>query len=139
MNQNILNSLDYFSVLTQRTLSAFHLSGTNDSLSDDMDEIKRFITKSKVRKLITVIQEGDKYKRFFEDGYVDYVDLENIITPSYFEIKEEHKMIENALMAEVTPIVSLKLDNDIICVDNKSIEKPSEKIFFMNLYKSLDA
>ena len=86
---NILENLNYFSELTLRTLSAFHISGTDDNLISEIDDIKRFITKSKVKKLIKVENlSNNKFKRYFSDNSIDIVDEENIISPAYYQTKD---------------------------------------------------
>lgn len=128
---NILENLNYFSEVTQRTLSAFHISGTDDNLISEIDDIKRFVSKSKLKKLIKIEKiSNNKFKRYFSDNSFDIVDEENIMSPSYYQTRD-YEIIEKALSQTVTPISSIKLNNNIILVKDKKIEKPSEIIFFM--------
>lgn len=128
---SILENLNYFSEVTQRTLSAFHISGTEDDLTSEIDDIKRFITKSKVKKLIKVENlSNNKFKRYFSDNSTDIVNEENIMSPAYYQTKD-YEIIEKALSQTITPVSSIKLNNNIMLTRNKKIEKPSEIIFFM--------
>lgn len=128
---NILENLNYFSEVTQRTLSAFHISGTDDTLISEIDDIKRFITKSKIKKLVKVEKlSSNNFKRYFSDDSYDIVNEENIMTPAYYQTKD-YEIIEKALSQTITPVSSIKLDNNIMLIKNKKIEKPSEIIFFM--------
>lgn len=131
-NSEILECMDLFSGLTQRTLSAFHLSDTENTLEDEMNMIK-MIKKAKTRRLITAEKNDDgTYTRFFEDNHTDIVEIDDIKKESYVELPEEIKKIENWLRKDITPIQSLRLGSKIILTDGfKEIETPSEKIFFM--------
>lgn len=132
MNEDILNNLNYFSEVTQRTLSAFHTFGSDASLIDEINSIKRFITNAKVKKLVKVKRiENEKFIRYFSDNSSDIVDLEDLSKPAYYENKYDFSVIEKALSQDINPISSLKLSNSIEHIKNKKIEKPSEIIFFM--------
>lgn len=132
MNDNILKNLEYFSEVTQRTLSAFHVSGTDDSLVEEMESIRRFITNARTKKLVSIEREGNKFKRYFTDGSSDLVDFENISEPTYYEDdKFDFSIIENAMKQTISPISTLKVGNNIELVKDKKIERASEIIFFM--------
>lgn len=132
MNNEILDNLNYFSELTQRTLSAFHLTGTEDSLNEDIVKINNLLKKSRKRKLISVDKtNNNKFVRYFEDGFSDIVELEHISDECFIELDEEYIRIDEILNKTFTPINSLRLGNEIIQTDFISISKPSEIIFFI--------
>lgn len=132
MNNEILDNLNYFSELTQRTLSAFHLTGTEDSLNEDILKINNLLKKSRKRKIISVDKtNNNKFVRHFEDGFSDIVDLEHISDECFIELDEEYIRIDEILNKTLTPINSLRLGNEIIQTDFISISKPSEIIFFI--------
>lgn len=132
MNNEILDNLNYFSELTQRTLSAFHLTGTEDSLNEDILKIINLLKKSRKRKIISVDKtNNNRFVRHFEDGFSDIVDLEHISDECFIELDEEYIRIDEILNKTLTPINSLRLGNEIIQTDFISIYKPSEIIFFI--------
>lgn len=132
MNNEILDNLNYFSELTQRTLSAFHLTGTEDSLNEDILKINNLLKKSRKRKIISVDKtNNNKFVRHFEDGFSDVVDLEHISDECFIDLDEEYIRIDKILNKTLTPINSLRLGNEIIQTDFISISKPSEIIFFI--------
>jgi N-acetylneuraminic acid mutarotase len=126
-------SLSYFSGITQRTLSAFHKAGIDASLLDEIDNIKSQIVLSKPLVLKdAVLIEHNKYIRYFEGGYSDVVDFENVFRDVYKSSESEVSELTQFLDGEISPIskmgVSMKLNT--INVDRKKIEKPTECIFF---------
>ncbi|AOA65365.1 GQ67_03002T0 (plasmid) [Komagataella phaffii] len=130
MNQDILDNLEYFSEVTQKTLSAFHVSGTDVTLVEEMEEIKRFVTNAKTKKVLTIQYEGKKFKRIFTDGSFDIVEESRIMEPAYYTSKG-YTLIEKALSQKMSPVACIKGNNKIEKIPFKEIEKPSEKIFFM--------
>lgn len=132
MNENIISNLNYFSEITQRTLSAFHFSGTDSTLEDEVEELKRFVSKNRFKKLIKIdILDDNRYCRHFSDGSKDIVDEEDINTKVAYEKNELFEVIDRALSKDISPIMSIKLSRNIQLVENKKIENPSEKIFFL--------
>jgi len=131
---NIQKNLDYFKSLTQRTLSAFHVSGTEDSLIDEIAVLKRILNNVKYKTLVTIefIENENKYKKIFSDNSFEICEEEELLTPSLYEIDEEFNLIIEALNRDITPILSLRLGNNIIEVENKPITEISEKIFFLD-------
>lgn len=130
---SINDNIDYFSDLTQRTLSAFHLSGTESTLDSEIAAIKRFITNSKYKRIYSIEESEDsKYvTRFFTDGSSDVVKCTDVLTPAHYTIDALHEPIAEFLEMELTPIIDLKLSSNINTSDFKKIERYSEKIFFI--------
>lgn len=129
--EDIQNNLDYFSELTQRTLSAFHISGTDVSLINEIQQVKRYVANYKSRILITVEEHEGKYKRFFHDGFEDIVDKAHIKKPSYYE-DEGIRIIEEGLNRKLGPITAIKY-GDIDTSPRKPIELISERLFFIDM------
>lgn len=128
-NQEILAGLKFFAELTQRTLSAFHLSATNDGLEEDIDELKRLFTNK--RKLITCVEENGEFRRIFEDGYEDVVPFEGIAEPSFFDISSDLKKIGDVINNNNFNSIAMLKKADISITEFKPIETASERIFFM--------
>lgn len=130
MNKDILENLNYFSEITQRTLSAFHTFDNTGDLQNEVESLKRFVSNIKVKKLVKAKKlDNDKYQRFFIDGSTDIV--EDILEPAFYTNDFDFSLIEYALAQSLNPINSIKLQNDIENVRDKKIEKASEIIFFM--------
>lgn len=53
MNEEILNNLNFFSNLTQKTLSAFHLTASDEGI-EDAKLLEDLLLKSRKRKLVKV-------------------------------------------------------------------------------------
>nr|CAJ57281.1 putative RNA-polymerase subunit [Millerozyma acaciae] len=134
MNHEVIENLNYFSELTQRTLSAFHLAATEDTLDEDMTYISILINNSIKKKIVNFEFNNDgTFTRIFSDGTRDNVTLSNINNQSTITFNDDYIKIRNILDKQITPITSIKLDKNIKITDDfKSIEKPSEKIFFLN-------
>lgn len=122
----ILENLDYFSSLTQETLSAFHFSGIDSSLYEDIEDLKKTLLKTKHRVLITASwnSETKKYKRVFQDGFVDEVDESDLRTPSVFS----DTPLSIKLSEKPSPIYSIKM-GELIYVNQKDITSVLEKLF----------
>lgn len=130
---NIQKNLDYFKTLTQRTLSAFHLSGTEESYIDEIAILKRIIHNVKYKTLVTIEPlENNKIKKIFSDSSFEICTEDDILNPSLYVFDDEFNIIIDALNRNITPILSLRLGNEIILVDNKEIKEISEKIFFLD-------
>lgn len=132
MNQDILDSLDFFSNLTQKTLSAFHLTGLKNDLYEEIKLLEELLNKSKKRKLVKVKIKGpDIYTRYFSDGFIDEVPFEDLQKESFKNLSTDLLKIESILNRDFSPILSLRLGNEIIECEFKPIDKPIEKLFFI--------
>lgn len=132
MNEEVLDSLDFFSNLTQRTLSAFHLTVADDDLYEEIKLLENILINSRKRKLVNAKVSGQGYvDRFFSDGYQDNVLLSDIMKPSYINLTPELSKIDSLLNRDFVPILSLRLGRNIIVSDFKEIKSPIEKIFFI--------
>lgn len=130
---SLSKSLSYFSGITQRTLSAFHKAGIDASLLDEIDNVKSQIVLPKPLVLKdAVLTEHNKYIRYFEGGYSDVVNFEDVFKDVYKSSESEVSELSQFLDGQISPIsmmgVSMKLNT--INIDRKKIEKPTECIFF---------
>ena len=130
---SLTKSLSYFSGITQRTLSAFHRAGIDASLLDEIENIKSQIVLPKPLVLKdAVLTEHNKYIRYFEGGYSDVVNFEDVFRDVYKSSDSDISELADFLDGEISPIskmgVSMKLNT--INIDRKKIEKPTEAIFF---------
>lgn len=90
-NQYLLKSMDYFSTITQHTLSAFHKAVIDPTMNEEMEDLKKSLRKKIQLKLIDarpLSQElGDNssclYERLFDDGSKDIVRKEEIFDKKY--------------------------------------------------------
>lgn len=129
----IKDNLDYFSDLTQRTLSAFHISGTDITLIDEITQIKKYLNNYNTRILVTIEKiDNNTFKRIFMDSHEDIVTLNELESPSYYE-DNTIKIINNALSTELSPIVNLRYGKKIKLVEKKPIESISEYLFFIDM------
>lgn len=129
----IKQNLDFFSELTQRTLSDFHVTNTSESLTNEIDEVKRFLTKAKFKKLWKVEESKENIDNiilFFKDGTQYEIDADDSLIKEY-DKNDEYKLIDECLSKKRNPITNLRFTNKIENVDFKDIETPGEKIFFM--------
>ena len=110
----ILDNLNYFSNITQDTLSAFHFSGIDSELYETIEELKRALLNKKERTLKTVIYENKKYKRIFTDGHFDIVDENKLFEPSLYKQNVE---LLSKLNKKPTPLTSIKL-GEIKCTSS---------------------
>lgn len=129
-----MESLSYFSGITQRTLSAFHKAGIDATLLDEMDDLKNYLNKPKPRVLRDAIPVDEKhYQRFFEDGYTDIVSHYQLYQPVYYP-KDQSSEVAKFIHDEITPIskmgISIKLSN-INTSSKRNIKRPTETIFFL--------
>lgn len=132
MNKDILDNLDFFSNLTQKTLSAFHLSGTENDIYNEVKSLEDLLRNSRKRKLIKVeVLGSDSFKRYFSDDFTDIVSFNNLNSPSYTELSEEFAHIDILLNKKYSPILSLRLGKEIVTTDFIEISSPIEKIFFI--------
>jgi hypothetical protein len=121
-------NLNYFSTLTQKTLSAFHVSGSNSTIDDEIDSIKNI--NKKYKKLIDVeIDDDGNYKRYFADGTSDIVPEDMVLKKHAMESNID-PVVFNALKQQMSPISTIK-SSKIIEVEDKEISRPTEIIFFM--------
>lgn len=127
MREDLLDNLEFFSNITQETLSAFHISGVDSDLYENVQELKRAITKSTTRKLKNIVhdKENNKYIRYFTDGFVDKVDDTDVNTPSHYENSEIFKR----LVHKPNPITSIKLGK-IETIRNRNVHSTIERLFF---------
>lgn len=134
MNNEVIENLNYFSELTQRTLSAFHLAATEDNLDEDMSYISMLVNNSIKKKIVNFeINDDGTFTRIFSDGTKDIVSLSDINKQSTINFNDDYIKIRSILDKQITPITSIKLDKNIsITSDFKTIDKPSERIFFLN-------
>nr|CAC08227.1 putative RNA-polymerase subunit [Schwanniomyces etchellsii] len=131
MNEEILNNLNFFSNLTQKTLSAFHLTASDEGI-EDAKLLEDLLLKSRKRKLVKVeIISSNLYKRYFSDDFTDIVEFDNLTLPSYITKSTETLKIDKILNKPYSPILTLRLGNDIKTIDFKPIETPIEKLFFI--------
>jgi hypothetical protein len=131
---SLSQSLSYFSGITQRTLSAFHKAGIDASLLDEIDNVKSQIVSPKplILKDAILIENSNRYIRYFEGGYSDIVNFEDVFQDVYKSSDSDILELTNLVSGEISPIskmgISMKLNT--INVDRKKIEKPTECIFF---------
>lgn len=130
---NLSKSLSFFSGITQRTLSAFHKAGIDASLLDEIDNVKSQIVLPKPLVLKdAILTEHNKYIRYFEGGYSDVVNFEDVFKDVYKSSESEVSELSQFLDGQISPIskmgVSMKLNT--INIDRKKVEKPTECIFF---------
>lgn len=131
MLNEIVDNLEFFSELTQKSLSAFHLTASDESY-EDSKYLKNLISKNRKRVLVKIeIKGSNSYKRYFSDGFSDIVNYENIKSPSHVPLSEEAERINNILLIDYAPILTLKLGREIKENDWKDIESPIEKLFFI--------
>lgn len=124
--KELKDNLDFFSTITQSTLSAFHISGVDNDLYENIESLKRCANNIKIKTLITIEKtDQNNFKRIFSDGSEDIVTEENILEPSLYE----NSLINDKLNIIPDPITSIKL-NKIIKINNKKISTPIEKMFF---------
>jgi hypothetical protein len=126
-------SLLYFSEITQRTLSAFHRAGIDASLLDEIDIIKSQIVSPKPLILKNaVLVEDKKYIRYFEGGYSDVVNFEDIFRDVYKSSDSEISELANLLNGEISAVSKMGVSKKLatININRKKIEKPTECIFF---------
>jgi hypothetical protein len=127
--------LEFFSELTQTTLSAFHKGGTTTELNDDIADLKRFITHAKYKQIARidpVPTSVNQVTLVFTDGSTKVVDQsENMISHKHeYEHNPQFDIIKTALEQEMSPITALKLSKEIKLVDHAPIKRASERIFF---------
>nr|WOL75528.1 accessory subunit of RNA polymerase [Saccharomycopsis selenospora] len=132
MKQDLVDNLNYFSNITQQTLSAFHISGLDNDLYKDIEELKRSVNNSNQKTLKTVKfnSKTNKYIRYFEDDSTDEVEEDEVLDPVYYKESE----ISKKLSHKPSPIMSIKLSKLHVTKDNE-INTCLEQMFF-NKYKN---
>ena len=129
MSKEILDGFNFFSDITQRTLSAFHLSATEDGTVEDINEMRKILVNK--RKLVTCVKEGVLYRRIFSDGYEDVVEFKNIKDECEIEISTEFNKIKERINGDNKSEISKLKEGEINECEFKEIDKLGEKIFFM--------
>ena len=133
MIPEILTNLEFFSSLTQRTLSAFHLSGTDETLELDINSLKKYLTTTKHKVIKTVNKiENDKYLRIFTDDSTDIVKFKDLNKPCLTTMPLI-PIIDKALDLTYNPISHIKYGSSIIETHNKKIESSVEYLFFIDM------
>lgn len=128
---NIQDVMNFFSELTQKTLSAFHLSNNDDTIYDEVESIKRLLTNVVKKKIVTVtLNDDNTYTRYFIDGTSDNVDFNDVMKVKQWENTSDYQKIKDLLDKPKSNIVNLKLSKDIPLVDWKETETPTEKLMF---------
>lgn len=130
--KRLSNNLEYFSKLTQRTLSAFHVVDKEDNIFDEIEGLKRIINKTIIKKLVKVEElENKLFIKTYSDGSQETVEEKDIETPCFYDYNElDYSIIKEALLTQASPITNMKL-NKFNENARKAIERPSEIIFFM--------
>jgi hypothetical protein len=141
----IKENLDFFSELTQRTLSAFHTQGPsieNDedlentklgetSLDEEIATLKRFITNSNVKKIRKIDRVGQDYIILFTDGSKHTCKYTSELYSNFeYDKTDKFDVVEKAFSSKISSVTSIRLGNDIKVAKDQSISRPSERIFF---------
>lgn len=133
MIPEIIENFEYFSGLTQKTLSAFHISGINNDLSYEIENVKKYLNENKYKIIKNVSKtEDNKYIRYFTDGSSDIVEFEFLEKPVKVNISNID-IIDKALSKELNPISSLKYNKTITETYHKEIVTATEKLFFIDM------
>lgn len=126
--------MDYFSTLTQMTLSAFHKAGIDSTLDQEISSIKDAVNKNKELKLVDAIlmEDKDYVKRIFIDGSEDIC-----LKTELYSVKEACvNILENdvlkCLLTEASPVSRMYWSRYCkrMKVERKKIDTLSEKLFF---------
>lgn len=123
----ILDNLNFFSKITQDTLSAFHFTGIDSEIYKNIEELKRAVISKKTRvlKTMTYNPETNTYKRIFTDDYEDEVSERDINSLSFLPMNET--LLEK-LNKNPSPISSIRLNN-ISTSEPKPISNILEQLF----------
>lgn len=128
--------MDYFSEVTQSTLSAFHKAGIDTVINEEIDLLKQSFRTSRALVLKDAIPLQDNLiKRIFVDDSSDVVAPENLYTPKMVAVNLESKaniILSTALGGELSPISKLsqaKHRHTLEC-DRRPINRISEQLFF---------
>nr|WOF72287.1 accessory subunit of RNA polymerase [Saccharomycopsis crataegensis] len=124
--KELKENLDFFSDITQSTLSAFHISGVDNDLYENIENLRRCANNIKTKTLVTIERTDQNiFKRFFTDGTEDEVEEDYVLEPALYE----ESLINNKLNITPDPITSIK-SNKIIKINDKKISTPIEHMFF---------
>lgn len=128
--------MDYFSAVTQNTLSAFHRAGIDTVLSEEIDLLRESFRSPKPLVLREAIPlPNDLIKRIFTDDSWDEVPAEELYTPKLPEVtltSQAKTLISHALAQELSPISKLsqaRHRHGLSCT-RRPITRLSEQLFF---------
>lgn len=141
--QRLKENIEFFARLTQKTLSDFHATNSDDALTNEMDTLRQLLNNRRYRKVEYVEESTNTNKvilHFTDKGPTKEIDVTEINVP--VEIDDDEKEEENDYthvrrllhnFDELDPVTRMRLTRKIQTFQApRKIQSYPERIFFMS-------